>query len=250
VDRIRQTLAARYVYEAAVVEPAKTTVTAIRRRVADETDDTARRVFQPASRVLRSPKPDAKLTAAEIGTAHHTFLQFVALKRTATELDLRNEAARMERDGTLTPEQAEALDFAALAAFWQSEFGIKIRALPETVVNREMPFTARFQIAEVEALLHPDNTANRSAPGADADFVVVQGIADLVVLLANEIWLLDFKTDHVSEEDLAAKAKHYEPQLRIYALALSRIYHRPVSHCWLHFLSAQKTVPVEPPACV
>lgn len=250
VDHIRETLAARYVYETAVVEPAKTTVTAIRRRVAEETDAEARRVFQPTSRVLRSPKPDAKLTAAEIGTAHHTYLQFVALKRTATELDLRNEAARMERDGTLTPEQAEALDFATLAAFWQSEFGIKIRALPEAVVNREMPFTARFQIAEVEALLHPGHTANRPPLETDTDFVVVQGIADLVVLLANEIWLLDFKTDHVSDEELAAKAKHYEPQLKIYALALSRIYHRPVSHCWLHFLSAQKTVPVEPPACV
>jgi ATP-dependent helicase/nuclease subunit A len=241
LDQIRQTLATRYEHEAASNEPAKTTVTAIRRRIADETDDEARPFFQPTARVTFSPRTDSPLSAAAIGTAHHTFLQFVALPRTATELDLRNEAVRLEREGTLTPEQAEALDFAALNAFWQSELGVKLRAQPDRLVNREMPFTARFQVAEVAALLHPHADLGQATLKTDDDFIIVQGIADLVVLLPDEIWLVDFKTDHVASEDLAAKVQHYEPQLKLYALALARIYRRKVTTCCLHFLSARET---------
>jgi ATP-dependent exoDNAse (exonuclease V) beta subunit len=72
----------------------------------------------------------------------------------------------------------------------------------------------------------------------------VQGVADLAVLLPEEIWLLDFKTDRVRANELAEKAKIYEPQLKLYAGALGRIYSRPVTHGWLHFLSARRTVEI------
>jgi ATP-dependent helicase/nuclease subunit A len=241
LTRIQQTLTATYAHEAAVAEPAKTTVTALRRRVTDETAAESRQLFQSSGRILLAPKSDSKLTAAEIGTAHHTFLQFVALQRTATELDLRNEALRLERDGVLMLAQTEALDFAALNAFWQSELGTQIRACPEGEVNREMPFTARFQIAEVESLLHPDRTAPQIRFKTADDFVIVQGIADLVVLRPEEIWLVDFKTDHIAPDQLAARVQHYEPQLQLYALALGRIYRRKVTLCALHFLSVRET---------
>lgn len=246
LTQIQRVLGDRYAHEVSINEPAKTTVTALRRRAADETEAEARQVFQATPRVLLAPRPDTRLTAAEIGIAHHTFLQFVRLPRTATELDLRNEAARLERDGALTTEQVSVLDFAALIAFWQSAVGVQLRALPENVVNREMPFTARFQIAEVETLLHPEASAIQPTLEAGDDFVVIQGVADVAVLLPDEIWLLDFKTDHLRDEaELSARVKHYEPQLKLYALALGRIFRKPVTQCWLYFLSAQKTISVK-----
>jgi len=81
--------------------------------------------------------------------------------------------------------------------------------------------------------------------GLAGEFVVVQGIADLVVLLDEEIWLLDFKTDDVKGTELQARAQEYEPQLRLYALALERIYQRPVTRRWLHFLSVGETATME-----
>jgi ATP-dependent exoDNAse (exonuclease V) beta subunit len=41
---------------------------------------------------------------------------------------------------------------------------------------------------------------------------------------------------------LAGRRRLYEPQLKLYAKALSRIYSRPVTNCWLHFLTARKTI--------
>ena len=60
-----------------------------------------------------------------------------------------------------------------------------------------------------------------------------------------EIWLVDFKTDEITANELREKKRLYAPQLKLYALALGKIYSRPVTARWLHFLSARKTMNVE-----
>ena len=77
------------------------------------------------------------------------------------------------------------------------------------------------------------------------EFVVVQGVADLAVIMPGEIWLLDYKTDHFQRPDLAAKVRQHEQQLRLYALALAGIYGRPVTRRWLHFLAVGETCELE-----
>jgi ATP-dependent exoDNAse (exonuclease V) beta subunit len=66
----------------------------------------------------------------------------------------------------------------------------------------------------------------------------------LVVLLPKEIWLVDFKTDEFPIGTLAERTRFYERQLKLYASAFEKIYDRPVTNCWLHFLSAQQTVKI------
>jgi len=71
---------------------------------------------------------------------------------------------------------------------------------------------------------------------------VVTGVVDLAVLLPGEIWILDFKTDAATADDWQKKAAVYQPQMHLYALALSRIYRRPVTRCWLHSLVLSQTL--------
>jgi ATP-dependent exoDNAse (exonuclease V) beta subunit len=70
---------------------------------------------------------------------------------------------------------------------------------------------------------------------------VVQGVVDLAVLLPDEIWLVDFKTDEFRADELAEKTKTYTPQLRLYAAALEKIFARKVTLRALHFLAARHT---------
>jgi ATP-dependent helicase/nuclease subunit A len=135
-------------------------------------------------------------------------------------------------------DERAALALEDIAAFWNSEPGEKIRAQAARV-RRELAFTARFSPAELETL-----TGVKSAPGLEGEFVVVQGVADLVVLLPEEIWLADFKTDEIRQNGLPDKIKAYAPQLKLYAQALEKIYARPVTERWLHFLAARKTVEI------
>ncbi len=247
-ERLRAILSWEYPFAAATQRAAKSSVTALRRQAAEELDDEAERQFQVSSfqfsarrlaGTLAPPAQRRKLSAAATGTAHHKFLQFIALENTTDLAALKSEVKRLERKKVLSADECAVLNLEDIVAFWDSEPGGKIRAQAASV-RRELAFTARFNPAELAAI-----TGAKSAPGLEDEFVVVQGVADLVVLLPAEIWLADFKTDEVRPAELPEKTRLYAPQLKLYAHALEKIYSRPVTERWLHFLSARRTVNVE-----
>ncbi|HEY4414945.1 MAG TPA: UvrD-helicase domain-containing protein [Verrucomicrobiae bacterium] len=234
-EKLHAVLSWEYPHTAATRHKAKASVTELR-RAADETDDEAEPVFTPRySR--RSPETPAssktKLNAAEIGAAHHKFLQHLALTKTG---DLAAEAGRLVREHFLSADERAVLDLGALAYFWDSPLGKKICALPPNLVQRELPFTARFSPAELGRIIHrPDESAMAG------EFVIVQGVADLAVLLPDEIWLVDFKTDEIHPGELPEKIRTYTPQLQLYAAALEKIFAKKVTRRSLHFLAARRT---------
>ncbi len=230
IAELRARLEGNYPAAAATKQKAKSSVTELR-RAAEETDDEAEPVFPcpPKSGKRKAESGISKLSAAETGTAHHKFLEHFALAQAG---DLAAEADRLVRENYLTTEERSVLDLAALAAFWDSALGKKIVA-HAAQVRRELPFTARFIPADLEKI-----TGKKAEPGLENEFIVVQGVADLAVILDAEIWLVDFKTDAVGKKDLAAKVKDYRPQLELYAAALKKIFSRKVTLRALHFLAA------------
>jgi len=241
--KLRAMLAWEYPFTPATKQAAKSSVTALRRRAEAELDDEAEQIYAPQSFPLpvkrRPPAGSPRLSAAETGSAHHTFLQHLALEEANDIASLQAEAMRLERERVLSADDLTVLDLEAVAAFWSSLPGKKIRAQAANV-RRELPFTAKFSPPELAKIL-----GTKTGGGPETEFVVVQGVADLVVLLPAEIWLVDFKTDEVRAGELPAKTKMYTPQLKLYALALAKIYARPVSACWLHFLSLRRSVSVD-----
>ena len=49
--------------------------------------------------------------------------------------------------------------------------------------------------------------ARKQPPALEDEFVVVQGVADLVVVLPGEIWLVDFKTDELKSGELTGRRR-------------------------------------------
>ncbi|HXG46669.1 MAG TPA: 3'-5' exonuclease, partial [Methylomirabilota bacterium] len=229
-------LAWTYPHQAATREPAKTSVTALRQRLADVEDDESRpAAWLARERFTSRPPEQGTLDAAAIGNAHHRFLQLVRLDQTADLAGLEAERRRLASAGLLAAPEVAALDLVALARFWSSDLGREIRARAAWV-RRELPFTLR---------LGPEDCPEGLAVGVPpSEFIVVQGVVDLAVLLPEEIWLLDFKTDAVDASSPEERAAHYAPQVRLYRLALERIHRRPVTRCWLHFLAIGRTVSV------
>jgi ATP-dependent helicase/nuclease subunit A len=172
------------------------------------------------------------------------------------------------------------LDLTGIAAFWNSEVGQALLKHREHLY-RELPFTFRLSLEEAREFQAQNVLAVQGASSSDQagqkssrlsaerastasvvvpsqcgaspssvaalenEFVVVTGIADVVVLSPDEIWCLDFKTDDVTPDEWEHKAREYAPQMRLYALALSRIYRRPVTRRWLHSLTLRRTLDVK-----
>jgi len=241
-ERLCNALKWEYPFRLSTQRTAKTSVTALRRQADEELEVEAERLFIPRWQGTPRRTVDLDLSAADVGKAHHKFLEHIALAESASLAGLKSEAERLVGEGSLTAEEFAALNFAALESFWRSEIGKRICA-NAAHVQRELPFTARFTPGELDLIVK-----GTVQPDASDGFVIVQGVADLVVLLPKEIWLLDFKTDDVTPSEVAAKEKFYAPQLQLYTLALERIYGRRVSNSWLHFLSCDKTLTVLSPA--
>jgi ATP-dependent helicase/nuclease subunit A len=238
-QKLRAALTWEYGFSTATKQAAKSSVTALRRRAADESDDEAEQTFTSRQFAQAAKRVRGKLSATETGSAHHKFLQYLALENTNDVAALKSEAGRLEREKVLSADECAALDLEAVAAFWNSEPGRRIRDNAASV-RRELAFTAKFSPQALSEIIGTEPEA-----GLENEFVVVQGVADLVVLLPEELWLLDFKTDEVRAGGLPAKVKIYAPQLILYARALAKIYTRPVNACWLHFLSARSTVDLD-----
>ena len=236
-ERLQRKLSAKYSFGTATGEPAKTSVSVLRRRAMENFEqEESTEFFQKRFRTPKIADESPKKSSADVGTAYHRFLEQVSFERLGGAGELRAEAERMVTEGILSQEEADWLDFNSLLKFWQSEVGQRIQAHAQNV-RRELAFTVRFSPAELPA--------QPAAAKAMADeFVIVQGVADVAVMLPKEIWLLDFKTDRVTSRDLAAKTEMYKPQLDLYARALEKIYQKPVTQRWLHFLSCDATVPV------
>lgn len=237
LSRLLGRLQWRYPHQAAIHESAKSSVTALRRKLAGETDDEAKLARFAAPDAFVRPDRTGELDAAGIGIAHHRFLQRASLARAGDMNGLRSEAERLTQAGFLSAAEAAALDLKALERFWQSELGRAIR-MNTPAVQRELPFTARFSPADLKVAGLPVN------PGLPPDeFVVVQGVIDLAVVLPGEIWLVDFKTDQITGGKVEEKVELYSPQLKLYSMALERIYRRPVTARWLHFLGIGRSAP-------
>ena len=223
LKKINEVLEWKYPFALATEQTAKTSVTALRREVAD--DEAEQRFLMPVRRARDVARPVSnrkravtRLNAADTGVAHHKFLEHFAFE-TATDLkSIVVEAKRLGREGYLSAEEADALDLEGLADFWASDFGKIIRENGPHV-RRELAFTAGFKPAEL------DKVFGREEGGElNDEMIVVQGIVDLAVLLPKEIQLVDFKTDDVTAKDLPEKIDFYSPQLKLYARALEKIY--------------------------
>jgi ATP-dependent helicase/nuclease subunit A len=212
---------------------AKTTVSALRKELSDEEAKPFLK-FNRGIKTSRAQTGAKKLSAAEIGSAHHLFLEQLRLEQIADATSLRAEGKRLVNNGLLSEEEFACIDFDGLAQFWQSSVAREI-VCRHHLVRRELPFTARFA-ADDFADVSPDFAP---PPG---EFVIVQGVVDLAVISEDQIWILDFKTDHVTVAAVNNKVSEYRPQLALYARALERIYNRPVTKRWLHFLAIGKTV--------
>ena len=208
VEKLRQGFAWQYPAAALAQVPAKVSVTSI--------------VHKAEQTTLERPGFLSKdgLTAAEMGTALHAFLEHADFARLAEAkaAGTLDEAIPAERDRQVAvqltaPEIAEKLDAVCIRHFVESEAFAKICAAEQ--VLRELPFITALPAGAVLAA-----QGHEELPAAADAQVLVQGIADLVLVYPDHLELLDYKTDRRKAESDFLRA--YRAQLNLYAIAIEK----------------------------
>ena len=155
------------------------------------------------------------MTGAERGTAIHAFMQSVPFDGPAP--DLTAEVRRQTELQLLDPALADKLDLDAVRPFFESAVWRRIRLAKQ--ILREEPFITALPAAEI--------TPAAGQGSAAAAEVLVQGIADLVLVFDEHAEILDYKTDR--SRDAQFYVDEYAAQLRLYRRAFAQRLTVPVT---------------------
>lgn len=163
------------------------------------------------------------------GNAYHAAMQYLP-QTVATEQELQvylQQESRLQR-------HRELIDIDWLSQFLQTPLGVKFQTA--TLVQRELPFTMFVQAAEV----YPDWSEADQA-------VIMRGIFDAIYHFADEIVVVDYKTDYVGNFDAQQQQQlrdRYELQMTTYLTAARRIFGetgKPIRG-ELYFFQAQQSL--------
>lgn len=200
--------------------------------IAKKHEPKLRRFFGEAVQERKAKKAVAGISAADRGTAVHSFMQFCDIKKLAeTSQDKRDEAVVSEAKrlcslGHLTAKQSECADPAIIGKFLDSDLCGRI--IRSGNVMREKKFLVKIadlcidkQILDNSGLMVYNETEG-----------MLQGVADLIFEENGSLVLADYKTDrYVTPEELKER---YSMQLYLYAKALSLIFNKPVTEACLY----------------
>ncbi len=179
-------------------------------------------------------------TAAEVGTATHAFLadcNFADLLKNG----IKAELDRLAEQKFLSEDTAKIVNLRAVKRFAESELMQKIQAAK--AVYREQQFSLFVPLEELTK--NPDLAA--SLKGRE---LFVQGSIDLLLVGQDgKIELYDYKTDHITQEELNdpallrahLKARHGN-QLEYYARAVEQLFGKRPDRVSIFSLSLGKII--------
>jgi ATP-dependent helicase/nuclease subunit A len=226
VERLRQGLAFRYGHERAAVAPSKQTATQRKGRQKDtEVAEHAHERTFTARKWRRPGFVEQTMDGVRRGNAYHAVMQYIRFECCEDEPGIRREMERLEREGFLTAEQVRAVDTAQIAAFFASELGQLVRCSKE--VLREFKFSIL------------DDGENFD-PALVGEKILMQGVVDCAVVDDDGLIIIDFKTDHVTEETLTQRVEDYRSQVETYRDAMERIFCKKVKRAVLYFFSMDR----------
>lgn len=172
------------------------------------------------------------LSAAERGTAQHSFMQYADWQ--AASRDLPGEMQRLIEVGHLDEVTAKGVDQKAVQQFLQSPLAARILSCPRQL--REYDFITSVPASRIQPELGEELGRQQ---------ILVQGIADLVLVFAGHAEIVDYKTDGgVSPQQLIQR---YQDQLGLYRQALQQRLGVPITKLtiWSFSLAREVDVPIE-----
>lgn len=179
--------------------------------------------------------PDG-MSAAEVGTAVHEFMQHADLRQTyAAPLlydGIRRQAELLGNSGILTAKQAKCAAPEVIAPFFATELWHRIEKSDEILRER------KFLVKICDLML--DDYGFEVYNGTEG---MLQGVADCLFREPDGWVLIDYKTDRrVSDEILI---KRYKKQIILYARAFSLILDMPVKEAFIYSFALGKEIPVD-----
>ena len=226
----------KYPYWDIVGKPTKLAVSQIKgRETFGHFKDDGKRVKQ--SLTVKRPKFlqefEGFLTPTEIGSAVHTVIQHLDLRKDFNEEAIKDQIKGMFIREHITAEQLKSVNIKWISDFLNSDLGARV--LEAKSVRRETPFTIALPIID----LYPEFDDCIQIK----EKVLIQGIIDMLIEEEDGFIIIDFKTDKV-RGDISNVVARYNTQIDLYTQAVEMIMGKRVKERYLYLFDIKKGVAV------
>ncbi len=208
--------------------PSKLSVTEIKRyfNINNEGEDSYAQM-RPGIRKPAFLQEKKGLSSAEKGTAMHFVMQHLDFKVD----DISGQLHMMVKKDLITQQQADCIDIEKIKSFINSEIGRRI--ICSEKVHREVPFNLELPFTELYQSIDTDIASEQ---------VLLQGVIDCYFEEGEDIILLDYKTDYITEGDIARIKDRYSLQISYYARALETLTGQKVTERYIYLFSTGQLV--------
>ncbi len=233
IAKLKETLNWQYPFGDAPSLPAKRTVTQWTHRNDEFTKIDYSLAFDRKPKAVLATK---QIDGRAIGTATHLVISKLDLTKPVTTEAVTRLIEELVENGAIVKEMASQVNTDSIAKFFKSELGQTVLSKSNTVL-REWPFTFAVPASQWT------EPQMQNAVRGTQDFIIVQGIIDLLVKTPEGQVVIDFKTDDVSADGATKRAAIYRGQLDLYAQAATVITGDNILSKWLYFL--RPAIPVK-----
>jgi ATP-dependent helicase/nuclease subunit A len=209
--------------------PVKMSVSEAKRRQSDEEYYSPHIFTIP----MLSASDISMLSATDKGTIMHFVLQHIDFGKTGSVAEIEKEVSAMAERGIISPVQKASVDIEAIARFFDSNIGKRLKNAKE--VHKEFSFYSKADAGDFY-----------SEQKGKSKEILLQGTMDCFFVEENgNIVLLDYKTDKVDEASIKSRAQKYFYQLSAYKKGLEEIAGQEVNEAYICFLSCGKNISLE-----
>ncbi len=149
---------------------------------------------------------------------------------------LKGDAGQARLTGILVHRVLEAWDFSGGVDQIEARLKVAGQAMPEEICEEARSLLSTFLESEPYRILRRAEILGREVPfcmpweqesphasrlTSGDSACIMEGVIDLVYRLDGQVWIADYKTDRVREEEVAGRAAEYQRQARVYAEAVA-----------------------------
>ncbi|MEG0571210.1 MAG: PD-(D/E)XK nuclease family protein [Oscillospiraceae bacterium] len=161
----------------------------------------------------------SEMTPSQKGLALHAFMQYADFSN--AKISVKDEINRLFENRFISKSQADSINVKKIEAFLQS--GLFNRIMNASKVYKEYKFNYEIDAGEVFSGIAGEFKDEK---------ILIQGIADCIIVEENMITIIDYKTDYESSQQVLIN--RYQNQLQIYKQALQQELQMPVRECLLY----------------
>jgi ATP-dependent helicase/nuclease subunit A len=221
----------KYKYEDAVKIPSKMSVTQIKKLKFSDLD----KINTEIPSLIKRPnflERKKSFSGAEKGTITHFVMQHLKYDMVSNSNEIKEQIQKMILQELLKEEEADAVDIDKILSFFNSKLGK--RCLNSEKAYRETPFNLVCKTNDV-------------IEGTSDCFenLLVQGVIDLFFEENNELVLVDYKTDYISENTKEGILDKYKIQLAYYKKALENIKRKKVKEIYIFLFDVGEEIKIE-----